>query len=524
MQAHETPPAPPAEVPPADRVRPVPPADLIRPVPPRVAWAPVGLVTAGAAALLLATLNGYDYHRDELYFRMLGQHPAWGYVDQPPLTPLLGRVSTAIFGDTLWALRLPSVLCMIAAALLVALLARELGGGRVAQPLAALAVVSSFGLIGGHTLLTITPDLLVWSAVLLFAVRALRRDEPRWWLGVGVVTGVGLYNKHLVILLLLCLGAALLLVGPRRVLRSGWLWAGAGIALVLGAPNLVYQATHDWPQLTMAHALAEHKGDEARLTFVPLQLILLGPPLVPIWIAGLVSLLRNPTLRPVRALGVAYLVMCVLLLAIAGQPYYTTGLLYALYAAGCVATERWLARATVGVRRRILVGAAVGLNVAVSAVIALPLLPVAVLAKTPVPDINQVTRDQIGWPAYVRQVADVYHALSADEQVRAVIITGNYGEAGAIARYGPAQGLPAVYSGQNELWFLARPPESATVVIVLGVGRDRFFAERFGACAVVAKLDNGVGIDNEEQGVGVRVCRDPRRPWRELWPDFQHYD
>jgi 4-amino-4-deoxy-L-arabinose transferase-like glycosyltransferase len=482
----------------------------------------VAACAGGLVALLLATSGGYDYHRDELYFRVLGQHPAWGYVDQPPLTPLLGRLSTLAFGDHLWALRLPSVLAVAATVVLIALIARELGGGARAQAFATLGVASAFPMIAGHLLLTASADLVVWSAVLLFAIRVLRRDEPRWWPPAGVVVGLGLYNKHLVVLLLLCLGAALLLVGPRRVLASRWLWLGVLIALVLGSPNLVYQVTHDWPQVKMAQALAGNKGDDARATLVPLQLVMLGPPLVPFLVAGLVRLWRD---RSVRAVAVAYPLMCVLLFVIAGQPYYTLGLLLAVHAAGSVSAERWLAAAGPGGRTRpALVGTAFALNVVLSAVIALPLLPVAALAKTPIPEINQGTRDQIGWPAYVRQVADAYRGLPDTDRARAVVLTGNYGEHGAIARYGKAYGLPNVYSGQNELYELARPPDTATVVVVVGIDNREFLAGHFAECRTIARLDDGVGIDNEEQGRGVHVCRDPRAPWRTLWPDFQHYD
>jgi Dolichyl-phosphate-mannose-protein mannosyltransferase len=145
---------------------------------PALARTPVGLVACGLAALLLATSNGYGYHRDELYFRMLGQHPAWGYVDQPPLTPLLGRLATAVFGDHLWALRLPATVCTVATAVLLALTARELGGGRVAQTLAALGAGSA-ELIFGHLLLTNPVDDVVSSAVLLFVIRALTRSTLR---------------------------------------------------------------------------------------------------------------------------------------------------------------------------------------------------------------------------------------------------------------------------------------------------------------------------------------------------------
>jgi 4-amino-4-deoxy-L-arabinose transferase-like glycosyltransferase len=227
------------------------------------AWKPVAGVTAAITILLFATSTGYGYHRDELYFRVLGHHLAWGYIDQPPLTPLLGRVSTSIFGDELWALRLPAVLCIAANAVLLALIARELDGAALAQTLAALGGASAFTLIGGHLLLTATFDLLVWAAVILFMLKALVRESPRWWLAAGAATGIGLYNRHLVVLLLLSVGLGALLLGPRRLFATRWLWLGVAVALLVGAPNLIYQATHGWPQFAMAHALAVHKGHDA---------------------------------------------------------------------------------------------------------------------------------------------------------------------------------------------------------------------------------------------------------------------
>src|SRR5690606_27243151 len=156
----------------------------------------------------------------------------------------------------------------------------------------------------GHTLLTASVDLVVWVGVLLLATRALLRDEPRWWLAVGAVTGLSLANKQLIVLLLIGLAVGLLAVGPRRVFRSPWLWAGLGTALFGATPTLVYQATHDWPQFTMARALTERGGGEARALLLPMQLVLLGVGLVPVWIAGFVALLRRPAWRPVRALAV----------------------------------------------------------------------------------------------------------------------------------------------------------------------------------------------------------------------------
>jgi len=486
---------------------------------PRIAWPAVAVTGAMMAALLVATIDRYGYHRDELYFRVLAGHPAWGYVDQPPLTPMLAKLSIAVFGDHLWSIRIPSILCALAILLVVVLLAREFGGGTGAQVLAAAGACCSLVLVAGHLLSTATVDLLVWLLVILFAVRALLRGQPRWWLAAGVSAGLGTYNKQLVVLLLIGLLAGLLIAGPRAELRSPWLWAGAGIALVLAVPNLLYQVAHDWPQAKMAEAVSRNKGSESRVMLLPFQLLLLGPPLVPIWIAGWVGLFRAPRWRAARALAWAYPVVLVLVLITGGQPYYPLGLLLALYAAGCVSAAAWAADR---MGRRALLAAGLALNVAVSVLAALPVLPVRSLPAG-VAALNSTQGDSIGWPAYVRQVADAYRSLPAVDRAAAVIVTGNYGEAGAIDRYGPGHGLPAVYSGHNAMYYFGPPPDTATTALFVGYDREQV-AGWFGGCAELARLDNGVGVDNEEQGTPVFVCRQPHRPWHEMWPQLQHYD
>ncbi|MEV5703786.1 glycosyltransferase family 39 protein [Actinoallomurus sp. NPDC052274] len=491
------------------------------PVRPPIAWLPIGGAAAAAAAVLVATNNRYDYHRDELYFRML--RPAWGYVDQPPLTPLLARASAAVFGDTVWAMRLPATVCVVAAIVLTALITRELGGGRRAQTLCAWGYAfAAVPLLFGHVMLTATVDLPVWAAVILFALRALLRGEPRWWSAAGAVTGIALYNKHLIVLLLVSLAFGLLWSGPRSALRSRWLWTGVGLAVLIGSPNLIYQATHGFPQLDMAAALSENKGGATRVQLLPFQLFLLGPPVTAIWVAGLVALFRRPAWRPARALAGAYPVLLVIVLISGGQIYYPVGLVGFLFAAGCVPTVDWAARRP-GPRRALVV-AGLALNTAVTLMLALPLLPVDVLGDTPIPAINQATRDQIGWPAYTREVAAVYAALPEADRAKAVIVTGNYGEAGALDRYGPDHRLPLpIYSGQNELYRYGPPPEAATVAVVVGLPLP-YLQARFGSCTVAGVLDNGVGVDNEEQGRIIAVCRDPAGGWAAAWPRFQHFD
>ena len=488
-----------------------------------VAWLPVGAVALAAAVLLSATSNRYGYHRDELYFRVLGEHPAWGYIDQPPATPLLAHLSILVFGDSVWGLRVPATLCAAATAFLVALIAREGGGGRGAQAIGALAAGGTFVLLFGHILLTATLDMVVWLTVILFAFRALLRDQPRWWLAVGTAVGVGLYNKDLVILLLLGLCGGLLLTGPRRVLGSGWLWAGVALAAAVGSPNLIYQIDHGFPELKMAAALRQHKGTDSMILLLPFQLAAIGLPLLPITVAGVVKLLRDRALRPIRAFAAGYFLLLAALLALAGQPYYTLGLVLSLYGVGSVATAEWLSRRPA---RRILLGAGVAINLAAAVAFALPIFPLTTQQSIEIAAANQGTRDQIGWPTYVSQIAAVYHDLPPGQAGYAVIITGNYGEYGAIARYGSADGLPVnrIYSGQNELRNLGTPPDSARLAVVVGIDDPQWLASWFASCTVATRLDSGYRIDNEEQHRAVEVCRDPRQPWSTFWPRFYHYD
>jgi hypothetical protein len=480
-----------------------------------LARGPVLAAVGVLVVVLSAVSTRYGLHRDELYFRMLD--PAWGYVDQPPLAPLLVHGFTGVLGDTVWAIRIPATLSAAGSVVVVALVTRELGGGRGAQALCAWAYAfAALPLAFGHVFLTASLDLVVWPGVLLLIMRALLRDEPRWWLAAGLLVGLSTYNKLLIAILLAAIGAGLAIAGPRRPLRSPWVLGAAALALAVGAPNFVYQATHHWPQLSMGRALSKENGADVRLTMWPFLAVLLGPPLVPIWIAGLVGLVRRPAWRPVRGLAPAFAVLLLLVCAMGSQLYYPLGLLAVLFAAGCVPAAEWMARSRI--RGRV-VAAGVALNAAVSAVISLPLLPLSALGAGPVPAMNEAVGDQVGWPAYVGQIAAVYRRLPPADAAHAVIVTSNYGEAGAVARYG--RGLPRVYSGHNQLYVVARPPASASVAVFVG-GQLVSARTRFRSCTVAARLDDGVGVDNEEQGEPVAVCRGPIGGWPAVWPALEH--
>lgn len=485
--------------------------------PPRPPFAGREVITVAASlvALLLALDFRHGYLRDELYFRLLRDHLNWGYFDQPPLVPLVAWMSTSVFGDTLWALRMPAALALGLFTVLIGLLARELGGGRGAQVLASTgAGTAPWPLGNGDMLVTNAFDLPVWIAAILFVVRALRRDG-RWWLVAGLTGALATYNKHLIVLLAGSLLIGLVAVGPRRVLANRWMWLGVAIAAVVAAPNLIYQIAEGFPQLTMAGALADDRGPGFRALFVPMQFIMIGPFLAALCVPGWMRLFRDGRLR---ALAAAYPVCAVVVFVSGGRPDYFVGLLILLFVSGCVAVESRLARAR---WRRVLTGA-VALNALFALTVAVPALPLNVLVNTPIPDFNAKIRDSVGWPRFAEQVARVYHGLTPRDRARAVLLVGNYGEAGALHRYGPRLGLPAAYSGHNELHRLGPPPEGATVAVLVGMsGVPK--SEIFGHCAPSGqRVDNGVGMKNAEQGREIFVCRDLKAPWSRLWPRLRH--
>ena len=469
-------------------------------------------IAAGAAAMLLAVAQRYGWHRDELYFLEAGQHLAWGYVDQPPFTPFVARLADELAPGNLVALRTLPAVATALTIVLGALFVRELGGRRRAQVAGAAVIAGGGFVLGvGHLLSTAVFDLTASMAVLWLVARVLRTAEPRWWLAVGGVVGLSMLNKNLVVLLVLALAVGL--VADRRwdVLLSPWTVAGAGLALAIASPNLLWQADHGWPQADMAEVLSERIGGENRATLLPLQLLFLGPLLVPLLWWGARWLARADAGRPYRALLWAWPAVLLVTFGSGGRPYYALPLTLAVGLAGVVeVAERrdpaWLARLVVP-------------NLLVSVPLALPLLPLSATKVSAT--VNEAVAETVGWPELVQQVADVVADLPADERDRVVLLTGSYGEAGAIDRFGPAHGLPPAHSGHNGYgWFRQPTDDGATVV---GVRLSAAYLSRhFEECDEVATVDNGFDVENEVQGLPIVVCRGLRGTWDEVWPELRH--
>jgi 4-amino-4-deoxy-L-arabinose transferase-like glycosyltransferase len=470
----------------------------------------VWLVAAAAFGAEMAVSARYGYHRDELYFLAAGRHLSAGYVDQPALTPLLARLDAAITGNTLVGLRALGALGLGAMVVLTGSMARQLGASGRAQVLAALATACCAEYLGGlHLFTTTTPDFVCWTALLWLVVRLLTTGDRRWWLAIGGCAGIAFAAKWNIGFLLAGLGIGLLATPTARpLLRSRYLVVAIAAIAALAAPDLAWQAAHGWPNLPVFQRLHGEAGHN-RLVYWPGQAIYTSIVLIPLWIRGLLWSLRSPRLRPT---GMAVIFVLLGQFVLGGKPYYPGGGYTFLFAAGVLGLPRVTAMSF----------ARTGLAGALASVAALPVLPVTALAGGPVLAINEDLAEQVAWPQEVALVARVYASLPTSERSRTALLAGNYGEAGAIDRYGAQFALPEAFSGHNSFWLWGPPPARDTTVVAIGVDPAELRRE-FRFVRLAARWDNGLGVPDQEQGTQVYVATGLRVPWATAWPAFRQY-
>lgn len=470
------------------------------------------LLVAGLfLAVMVAFAGRYGLNRDELYFVDAGHHLDWAYADQPAMTPLLARLASVLAPGSVVGVHVVSGVAMTLVVVLAGLTARELGGDRRAQTLAAVVTATAGGAaIFGHMLSTTTVDTLFWAAICYVATRTLVRDRPRGWLAVGALAGLALENKMLVLFLVAAIWVGVVVTpAARHHLRPPWVYAGAGIAVLLWLPDVVWQTAHGWPQLAVAGNISEqHTSIEGRLAFVGLVLMMVSPVGAVLWGYGWWRLLRAPELARARPLAWAVLALFAFFFVTGGKGYYVLGVLPLLIASGaCGLVERWSGR------RLVAAGVVLALGGVAVAPAGLPLLPAGVFGSSVYAAVNRSQADMIGWPELARTVD-----RAARDEGAALIVTRNFGEAGALAWYGSP--VP-VYSGHNAYAEWGPPPLSEGPVIVVGFSKPPDWAW---GCRTVAIMRNAAGVDNTEAGKPVQVCAGPTTTWADVWPQIVHLD
>lgn len=509
------------------------------PVRARVPWHFLAALCMARLALYLLTSGplAYGYLSDEFYYLDCARRLSWGYVDHPPLSIALLRVVAATLGDSLLALRLLPALAHCALFTLVALLARELGGGRTAQRLSALAALVApvyLGVTDFYSMNAFEPAL--WAGAAWVLARIQNGADPRAWLGLGVILGLGLLNKISVLWLGFGLGLGLLATPERRWLLTPWPWLAATIAALLFAPYVLWQQEAGWPLLEFMHnARAEKMLDKTFLEFTGSQLLAMHPLLAPFWLAGLGYYFASAEGRRHRLLGWIWVgAFAVLAASGSARVNYLAPAHAVLLPAGGRVFERlarrpglrWLPAATAVLF--VLGGLA-------AAPLAVPLLSPArdvayehaLRIRAPVDETEEPGALPLhfalrfGWPELRAAVAEALATLTPAERARAAILGNWFGDAGMFNFYRAREGLPPAIAGHNHYWIWG--PGDATGEVLLAVRSDaEQLREWYADVRGVAEVDCRFCMPEVDR-LRIWVCREPRRPIADWWPEVKHF-
>jgi hypothetical protein len=497
----------------------------------------VGLLAAVKLALHLYAGRQYGFFGDELYYLDCARHLAWGYVDQPPLIALIARIARTLSNDSLSGIRLPAALAGAAMVVLTGLLARELGGRRFAQGMAALCFLLAPGILAlDHFLSMNAFEPLFWMGCALLVIRIIRTGHTRLWLWFGALAGIGLENKHSMLIFGFGLVAGLLLTGERRILASRWFWIAGAVAFAIFLPNLLWNIQHHFPFLEL-QANIRRSGRDVPLSpvsFFGEETLAMLPLSLPIWLAGLWYLFFDREGKAYRALGWAWTISAGIVVGLSPRVYYLFPAYPLLFAAGGVIWERWLAAP----KWQWVKPTYAALMVAMGALLAptlLPLLPpetyiryaeathlqqprIETFDLGPLP---QLFADQFGWPEMAATVADAFNALPSDVRPKTCIFTQNYGQAGAIDLFGPKYGLPQAISG-HQSYFLWGPRGCTGESVIVLAGREKKLEGEYASVRKVARVENRYSMPYNH--FDVYYCQGLKMPVSEAWPRVKNWD
>ncbi len=493
----------------------------------------LGLLAAIAFVQLflhLITAGNYGIFRDEFYYLECADHLAWGYVDHPPFSIAVLAAVKTVLGDSVLAIRLLPALLGAVLILLAGLITTELGGGRFAQVVAAIAVLIAphFTVMSGYYSMNAI-DLVIWALAAYLLARLVATGNRRWWLLIGIVIGLGLLNKLSAVFLAAGIGGGILFTPQRRHLRQREIWIAAAIAALVVLPHVIWQVTNGWPTLEFIRNAQTYKI--ARLSpgdFLDSQVLDANPANVVVWVSGLVYLLASRRGRPFRLLAFLYIAPLAIFLATRSKPYYLAPAYSVLFAAGGCALEQWSARP----RLRWIAPAVIVLQVAGGAIaqpLTRPFLPARDLIayqerlglspssqeRHVMGRLPQHFADRFGWKEMTEVVASIYSGLPADERKECTILASNYGEAGAINYFGRSFGLPRAVSGHNNYYLWGPGQPSPRVIISVGFAREDL-APYCETVELAARIESPNAMPYEDD-LPVYVARGLKFPLSAAW-------
>ncbi len=490
------------------------------------------VLTAVVAAMHLAVANRYDLFRDELYFIVCGRHPAFGYVDQPPLVPLLAAGSFAL-GHQTWLVRLPAVVAAAALVWFAIAFVRLLGGGNGAAWIAGFAAAFTPMFAGiTATLNTTTFECLAWTLVAYGLSRVLLIDDRRALLWTGVVAGVAMECKYSLPLWLIGLGVGVALCPERRLFRMRELWLGLGLAFAIALPSVVWQALHGFPFAELVRNAGDKDIAISPLAFLANQILVFNPLFAPIWLSGLIAPFVRRDLAAVRFVAIAFSISAVTIVAEHGKDYYLAAAYPSILAIGGVALERVIRNARVR-SAYLLAAVAVAL---IAAPLSLPILPPATLlayqrALHLQPDVQELGdaadalpptfADMFGWQDFVKEVARAYDTLPVEQRARTAILVDDYGEAAALDIFGASYDLPPALSGHNQYFLWNTRGQHATNLLRIQRHPERL--RPYCGRMVILGSTEARYARRFEIGKTIAFCQDVHPGIAQLWPGLKEF-
>jgi len=455
---------------------------------------------AGVVALHLATNGTLGFHTDELYYLDSGRHPAFGYVDFPPIVPLLARLETGLLGVSPWNLRLlPTLLGGVMVAL-SGLYVRKLGGSLLYQAIALFVAVTAAYFLGANWVFqTVTFDEFTWMVALYWFLCVVLEGKPRHWIYLGISLGIGLEVKFTILGLIAGISLAMFFTPSlRAALRTRYPWIAAGIALLIWAPNLAWQVVNGFP--TLAY-VTNHQGSGGGPVVYLIELGVYLFFVIPLWAAGFVFLFRSPQLR---AIGIACALPLVVFLFV-GKAYYAVGTVPIVLAQGVLALSR-IKRPRLRGGLQIATGVACVLQFATFALITLPITPPDRIHALGLDAQNELFADSVGWEDVAHQVSKIYTDLPATERSSTVIISAYYGVPGALEIYGDPKQLPPVVSPQLSDWYWLPANLNADYALMVDYQPSdvTFMCD---SPQLIAHLTVPYEVKGLEQGAPVTLCR-----------------
>jgi len=492
----------------------------------------------GLILVVTHSLGFLGYFRDEFYYIACSDHLDWGYVDQPPFSIIALWISRMLFGDSLIALRIFPALAGAIVIILTGWTVRELGGNRYAQLLAAFLVMFAPLILAEDSYFSMNAfDVLFWTLAFYFIIKVLKQGQPRYWIYLGCVLGLGLMNKISVLWLGAGFAIGVLLTSNRSLLLKRNIWITAAIAFLTFLPHIIWQVTHGFPTLEFIKNATGNKyvAVSPWELFIQ-QVLIMNPVTAIIWISGVIYFLIAKQVKQFRILPIIYLVvLMILIINKNSKSEYLGPLIPILFAMGTYTIERFIRTFHWNWLKPVVYIFLIPTGIALAPIV-IPILPIesyiaysqALGIKPTTPEkkelnlLPQFYADRCGWEELTAVVANVYSSLTPEEKKQCVILCDNYGEAGAIYFFGKKYNLPKTISAHNNYWFWGCQNSDGAIVIRLWGSRDRIL-ESYEEAVQAGVFQNEYCMPYENN-MPIWICKHRRIPLRDNWADFKHFN